>query len=153
MTLNTDCVTCGAEAELYRSGRCLHCELNLVVDSGLADPVTGKTAPELIAICEAMKHMKRANSGLTWIKQPHVLGFFKELRGHGSVTHELLDTLPPSRTRDYVRGLLVEHGALPATTSTAIASTSGPRAPSIGSTIPTTVTSSPASSAGTSCAG
>lgn len=24
-----------------------------------------------------------------------------------------LDTLPRSRTRDYVRGLLVEHGALP----------------------------------------
>lgn len=113
VTLNIDCVTCGAEAELYRGGRCMHCELNLVVGLLLTDPATGKIAPELVAISEAMKNMKRANSGLTWIKQRHVREFFEQLRGHGQVTHELLDTLPPSRTRDYVRGLLVEHGALP----------------------------------------
>lgn len=113
VALNVDCVTCGAEAELYRGGRCMHCELNLVVELLLTDPATGKIAPELVAISEAMKNMKRANSGLTWIKQRHVREFFKQLRGHGQVTHELLDTLPPSRTRDYVRGLLVEHGALP----------------------------------------
>lgn len=113
VTLNIDCVACGAEAELYRGGRCMHCELNLVVDSMLADPVTGQTAPELVAISEAMKNMKRANSGLTWIKQTHVRAFFEQVRGHRNVTHELLDSLPPSRTRDYVRGLLVEHGALP----------------------------------------
>jgi hypothetical protein len=53
------------------------------------------------------------NSGLTWIKQTHVRSLFEQLRGHGRVTHELLDSLPPSRTRDYVRGLLVEHSALP----------------------------------------
>ncbi|CAM3952514.1 Fis family transcriptional regulator [Janibacter anophelis] len=111
--LNIDCVSCGAEAELYRAGRCLHCELNLVVDNLLTDPGTGKIAPELVAISEAMKNMKRANSGLTWIKQGHVREFFEQLRGHSVVTHELLDTLPPSRTRDYVRGLLVEHGAIP----------------------------------------
>jgi hypothetical protein len=29
------------------------------------------------------------------------------------VTHESLDQLPASRSRDYIRGLLVEHGALP----------------------------------------
>jgi hypothetical protein len=84
----------------------MHCELNFVVDSMLADPVTGQTAPELVAIREAMKNMKRANSGLTWIKQPHVRAFFEQVRGHRNVTHELLDSLPPSRTRDYVRGLL-----------------------------------------------
>jgi hypothetical protein len=91
----------------------MHCELNLVVDGLLTDPDTGKIAPELVAIIEAMKNMKRANSGLTWIKQTHVRSFFEQLRGHGRVTHGLLDSLPPSRTRDYVRGLLVEHGALP----------------------------------------
>lgn len=113
VTLNIDCVTCGAETELYRGGRCMRCELHRVVDLLLTDPDTGTMAPELATIGEAVKNMARANSGLTWIQQPHVRNFFEQLRQHGTVTHDLLNTLPQSRTRDYVRALLVEHGALP----------------------------------------
>jgi hypothetical protein len=57
--------------------------------------------------------MKRANSGLTWIRQKHVTAFLQELAVTPSVTHEAVDTLPKSRTREFVRGLLVEHGVLP----------------------------------------
>jgi integrase len=57
--------------------------------------------------------MKRANSGLTWIRQKHVTTFLKNLALQPSITHESIDALPRSRTRDYVRGLLVEHGVLP----------------------------------------
>ncbi|HQI28384.1 MAG TPA: hypothetical protein PLT20_09905 [Sedimentisphaerales bacterium] len=57
--------------------------------------------------------MKRSNSGLTWIKQPHVTQFLETIAVVPAVTHEAMDALPPSRTREFVRGLLVEHGALP----------------------------------------
>lgn len=113
--LNIDCRTCGAEDELYRGGRCQHCELELVVTGLLTDPHTGLMAPELAAIAEAMKNIKRANSGLTWIQQKHVREFFENLRERPFITHDLLDELPASRTRDHVRGLLIEHGALPRT--------------------------------------
>ncbi|WP_328522875.1 hypothetical protein [Kribbella sp. NBC_00359] len=56
--------------------------------------------------------MRRSNSGLTWIRQCHVTAFLKQLAATPKITHESLDELPRSRTRDYVRGLLVEHGAL-----------------------------------------
>jgi hypothetical protein len=57
--------------------------------------------------------MKRANSGLTWIRQEHVSAFLRRLAVAPSVTHEAFDGLPNSRTREYVRGLLVEHSVLP----------------------------------------
>ncbi|WP_248761087.1 tyrosine-type recombinase/integrase [Pseudarthrobacter sp. SSS035] len=57
--------------------------------------------------------MKRANSGLTWIQQPHVTAFLQQLAAAPVITHARLDELPASRTREYVRGLLVEHNALP----------------------------------------
>ncbi|MEV4263553.1 hypothetical protein [Kribbella sp. NPDC049584] len=57
--------------------------------------------------------MKRVNSGLTWIRQKHVTQFLQTLAATPTVTHEAVDALPPSRTREFVRGLLIEHGALP----------------------------------------
>ena len=57
--------------------------------------------------------MKRANSGLTCIRQRHVTEFLQQLAVRREITHQSLDRLPRSRTRDYVRGRLVEHGILP----------------------------------------
>ncbi|MFI7064292.1 hypothetical protein ACIBL3_25105 [Kribbella sp. NPDC050124] len=57
--------------------------------------------------------MRRANSGLTWIRQKHVTEFLQTLAVAPTVTHEAIDSLPSSPTREYVRGLLVEHDALP----------------------------------------
>jgi hypothetical protein len=67
----------------------------------------------------------RSAHGVDWIKQPHVTEFLQKLAVTPSITHEALDELPRSRTRDYVRGLLVEHGALPAVTSSGSATTNG----------------------------
>lgn len=57
--------------------------------------------------------MKRANSGMTWIRQKHVTAFLRYLAVAPQITHETFDELPDSRTREYVRGLLTEHGVLP----------------------------------------
>lgn len=111
--LNVDCAQCGAEDELYRGSRCWPCELAVVVDQLLTRPDTGVMAVELVPMATALKSMKRANSGLTWIRQAHVTAFLKDLAVAPTITHQLLDALPRTRTRDYVRGLLVEHGTLP----------------------------------------
>lgn len=113
ITLNIDCVRCGAEDEIYRAGLCWPCALSETVDGLLTNPDTGTIAERLIPLAEALKSMKRANSGLTWIRQRHVTDFLEQLASLPELTHEAIDALPRSRTRDYVRGLLVEHGGLP----------------------------------------
>lgn len=113
VTLNIDCRVCGAEDELHSGGRCWACTLAATVDRLLTNPTTGVVAPELAPLAAALKTMERANSGLTWIRQKHVAAFLQELAVTPVVTHEAIDALPSSRTREFVRGLLVEHGALP----------------------------------------
>jgi hypothetical protein len=85
-----------------------------LVDQLFTNPDTGVMAAELVPVAAALKSMKRSNSGVTWIRQRHVTAFLKDLAVAPSITHEKLDELPAAdRTRNYVRGLLVEHGALP----------------------------------------
>ncbi|MDR6688348.1 hypothetical protein J2Y41_003934 [Arthrobacter sp. 1088] len=60
-----------------------------------------------------MKSMKRANSGMTWIRQKHVTDFLRNLATAPTISHDTFDELPDSRTREYVRGLLIEHRVLP----------------------------------------
>lgn len=113
VTLNVDCRTCGREDELHSGGRCWRCVLAARVDNLLTDPATGRMATPLVPVADALKAMARPNSGLTWINQDHVTRFLTGLATAPSISHDALDELPPSRTCDYVRGLLVEHGALP----------------------------------------
>ena len=113
VVLNIDCRSCGAEDELYAGGCCWSCVLSVTVDRLLTDPTTGLMADELTPLATNLKTMKRTNSGLTWIRQKHVSEFLQKLALTPTITHEAIDALPRSRTRDFVRGLLVEHGALP----------------------------------------
>lgn len=110
--LNIDCIGCGNEDEIHSGNRCWACVLAATVDR-LLTPEEKAPAPELQAIATALKSMKRANSGLTWIQQPHVTAFLRELAGSPDISHAGLDQLPASATREYVRGLLVEHNVLP----------------------------------------
>lgn len=89
------------------------CVLGDVVDDLLTNQTTGSMANELIPLAAALKSMKRANSGLTWIQQKHVSAFLRNIAVAPDITHETFDKLPDSRTREYVRGLLIEHGVLP----------------------------------------
>ncbi|ROP66759.1 Fis family transcriptional regulator [Curtobacterium sp. PhB115] len=110
--INVDCVRCGAEDELYSQGRCWSCALSNYVDTALSAPNGGVPA-QLEPLADALKRMQRANSGLTWIRQDHVQATLRMIATNGTITHEAIDELPKSRTRDFVRGLLIEHGVLP----------------------------------------
>jgi hypothetical protein len=146
--LNVDCTVCGDEAELYSGGRCQRCGLRETAQRLLAHPDTGVIAPQLQVIVDALAEMDRPNSGLTWIRQAHVQRVLRELAAHPTLTHEVLDQLPPGRTTDYVRGLLVEHGAL-ASRDERLARFSPGRSPPSSASPPTnTGSSSPGSSDG-----
>jgi hypothetical protein len=97
--LNADCRTCGQEAELYRGNRCLRCVLGDLVDDALTNPDTGTVAAEVLPMAAALKRMDRPNSGLTWIRQPHVDTFLRELAKNPRITHETLDALPSGHPR------------------------------------------------------
>lgn len=110
--LNVDCVECGAEAELYRGGRCWRCELRREVVTLLSPGNTPKG--KIKSLIDAIAGMSRSNSGLTWIRQPHVRDVLVTLgTSQDRLTHATLDNLERSRTIEYIRGLLMEHGVLP----------------------------------------
>ena len=111
--LNVDCVGCGEETEIYSGGRCLRCVLRMTAQRLLTNPNTNAIAQQLQIIVDALTTMHRPNSGLTWIRQPHVQSVLRELARHPTLTHEVLDQLPAGRTTNYMRSLLVEHAALP----------------------------------------
>jgi hypothetical protein len=107
--LNVDCISCGDETEIYSGGRCLRCVLGTTAQRLLTNPNTNAIAPQLQIIVDALTAMHRPNSGLTWIRQPHVQSVLCELACHPTLTHEVFDRLPASRTSNYMRGLLVGH--------------------------------------------
>ena len=113
VSVNVDCRTCGAEDELYTGTECWRCVLATSVDELLTNPRTGVMTEALVPMAHALKSMTRANSGLTWIRWPHVSTFLEQLAVATVISHAAIDDLPNSRTREYVRGLLVEHAALP----------------------------------------
>jgi hypothetical protein len=112
--LNLDCRGCGAEAELRTKGKCWRCSLGDLVDELLANPETGTISDQLVPLASALKAMGRPNSGITWIRQVYVKETLRALAAADELTHELLDQVPGrQQSKTYIRGLLVEYGALP----------------------------------------
>ncbi|MFF1385609.1 hypothetical protein ACFVWT_18810 [Arthrobacter sp. NPDC058288] len=149
--LNIDCESCGAEDELHSRGRCWTCVLGNVVDDLLTDPVTGSMANELVPLAAALKSMKRANSGMTWIRQKHVTAFLRNLAVAPTITHETFDQLPDSRTREVACSRNM--ACSPDATNFEGATRTGLRKPLNGQPTPKTVSSSAATFAGTINAG
>jgi hypothetical protein len=61
--------------------------LATVVDEVLTNPSTGAMATNLMPLATALKSMKRANSGITWIQQKHVTAFLRNLAVAPTITH------------------------------------------------------------------
>jgi len=118
--MNLDCRTCGREDEIYRDNQCWACVLADHVDALLRHPDTGAMNPELLPLADALKAVKRANSGMTWIRQPHVSHALAAVAAMPLLSNTAIDTMPDSPTREHIRGLLVEHGVLPARDETRV---------------------------------
>jgi len=60
-------------------------------------PVIAVTPAELEQVATALKTMKRANGGLTWVQQSHAQQFFRRLSNSSSISHESIDACPGPR--------------------------------------------------------
>ncbi|ORI25630.1 hypothetical protein BJI47_03080 [Rhodococcus sp. 1168] len=112
--LDLTCTRCGTETWLAKAKTCWRCLLDDIVRDLLSGP-DGVVLESLEPLATAIVTMPRANSGVTWIRaNPKVRELLAAL-GDGSVdpTHEALDALPRTRTVEYLRGLMVEHGVVP----------------------------------------
>jgi hypothetical protein len=114
IAIPVDCSRCGAETELFRANTCWRCVLAGEIDDLLAGP-DGTVPASLVPLAQAIKTMKRENSGMIWLRRQQVRTLLRDLAsGSVALHHEALDALPTSRTIEYVRELLVATGVLPA---------------------------------------
>lgn len=147
--LNIDCIGCGSEDELHSGNRCWACVLSATVDRLLTPDDSRPLSPELQAIATALKSMKRANSGLTWIQQPHVAAFLQQLAATPVITHAVSTNCRPRQPVNTSAASSSNTRPCHAATNSAHDSTTGPSKHSNASPHRTIATSSAATSAGT----
>ena len=103
------CVDCGIEDKLYTSGRCARCALAEKV-TDLFDDADEMLFPVAAAIAAA----PNPHSALNWLRTGAAATILTDLvTGRLELSHHTLDAHPSPRAADYLRRMLVAHGALP----------------------------------------
>jgi len=106
------CRQCGRSGNPHSRGRCAHCVLAGRVSELLAGP-GGTVAPQLEPLATALAAAPSPFPAIQWIKESPNTRLLARLAAEGrTLSHELLDELPPSRNQRYIRQLLVHTGAL-----------------------------------------
>lgn len=110
------CRRCGAEDDLYATGRCTDCyladEIVRLQETGNPD-----TLRQLDRYLAALGAARPANSVLHWLRisRTSAAPVLRELiAGTRPITHQALDDLETSYAIQFLRAALVQHGALPA---------------------------------------
>ncbi|MFJ9372424.1 hypothetical protein [Streptomyces sp. NPDC101455] len=107
------CPGCGAGGRLYADGRCPRCVLGARIDEHLTGP-DGRVPAQLHPLRDALAAADTPRGVLCWLRRSPNAALLGELAASGEpVSHDLLDTLPPSRYEHYVRQTLVHTGVLP----------------------------------------
>jgi hypothetical protein len=107
------CTGCGAEDKLYTRGYCARCTLVRRTDALLADS-SGSVPVELAAVRDAIVTTSTPRTALNWLRKGAGAAILTALaRGDIALTHDALDAQPNRRAVDYLRAVLVAHGALP----------------------------------------
>lgn len=111
--LEVCCRRCGQEAPMGRAKICWRCQLSDMLDALLAGP-DGQIPDNVRPLADALLDMPRPGSGYAWLRRnPRAQELLRDLAtGAVELDHAALDALPPSRTVEYVRGLLVGHDCL-----------------------------------------
>jgi len=107
------CRRCGTEAPMGRGHTCWRCRLTEKANTVLAGP--RGVIPAQLPLADAIMAMPRANSGYVWLRNPRVQALLADLvAGRIVLDHAALDALPRSTTVEYIPGLLISTGLLPA---------------------------------------
>jgi hypothetical protein len=107
------CAGCGREDKLYERGYCPRCSLRRRADALLAGPDGTMPAP-LAGLRDAIVAAGSARSAPNWLRRGAGAPVPAAIAGGElALSHQALDSWPARRPADYVRALLVAHGALP----------------------------------------
>jgi len=106
------CRQCGRAGNPHSRGRCASCVLAERVTALLTGP-DGTVAPQLEPLAAALAAAPSPFPAIQWIKESPNTELLAQLVAEGhTLTHQLLDALPPSRNQRYIRQLLVHTGIL-----------------------------------------
>jgi len=106
------CKQCGRAGNPHSRGRCAHCVLAERVNALLAG-ADGTVAAQLKPLEVALAAAPSPFPAIQWIKASSSTKLLAQLVTDGrTLTHELLDELPPSRNQRYIRQILVHTGIL-----------------------------------------
>jgi len=108
------CSVCGREDKLYERGRCDRCALARRTAELMAGP-NGTVPVALVGVHDSIVASETPRKALNWLRQGAGAPILAAMAtGAMAVTHEELDAHPRAGAANYVRHMLVAHGALAA---------------------------------------
>lgn len=112
ITTNLECDNCGREAERLRGGHCARC----VVTSDLEQILKPHTPPDMRIkrLVTELAAVPRPESIITWMRHPVTADLLTKIGTRElQLNHEAFDALPPSRSLEHLREMLVHHHMMP----------------------------------------
>lgn len=108
------CTGCGREDKLFERGYCDRCSLERRTDALLRGTHREEVPTGLAGVRDAIVATDSPRTALNWLRRGAGAPLLAALAG-GQVrlSHAGLDAQPAGRAMDYLRALLVAHGALP----------------------------------------
>lgn len=105
------CSSCGTPCRPYEKTRCAKCVLAGRLDELVGVP--GSADPALEVLRGQLLSASNPTSLLNWLRRSRAHEVLSSLGGSDQqVSHELLDSVPDSRTREHIRAMLVVAGEL-----------------------------------------
>ena len=112
ITTNLDCVNCSREAERLRGGHCARC----VVTHDLKQILKPHAPPDMgiKRLVTELAAVPRPESIITWMRNPVTADLLTKIGTRElQLSHDAFDALPPSRSREHLREMLVHHRMMP----------------------------------------
>lgn len=115
MTTRGPCTLCAATREpKARRGLCLRCDLR-ETSAQIFDDGHGRVDARLVTLHDALCSVAKPHNSIRWLAEPDVAGRLHAIvDGSVALTHDGIDTMGEGLGREYLRDMLVAHGALPA---------------------------------------
>jgi integrase len=112
ITTNLDCDNCGREAERRRGGHCARCVL-----TGDLEQILKPHAPPDMRIKRLITELAavpRPESIITWMRHPVTAALLTKVGTRElQLSHDAFNALPPSRSLEHLREMLVHHRMMP----------------------------------------
>jgi len=105
------CPGCGQPGRIH-AGRCARCAVQQRL-RGLLGDQAGEIRPQLRALYHALAAADRPDTVAAWLDKSAAPAILDGLGPGRQLTHRVLDELPPGKTVEHLRSVLVDIGTLP----------------------------------------